>query len=1386
MQSFSLVFLKNTAPPRLCAIRGGWIAALWGLLLVFGSLMPRVAWAQYTTPLPQLWQQAYEFPGLCTGTIPSTDWSLGITTTRDGGYISAGYGGGIGASGCTPIQPILTKFRADRSVEWQYTYAAPPSTFGRYCEVIELADGSGFVAAGYVGTKMLVTKLAVTNGVMNVVWERYNTLGFNARAYSVREVLTDGPTGLVGSGFIVGGTYDPSGSNFNPYELYMLRVDDAGGRLWQADLGESATSTGYGAIVRPIYSTGTNHIPTADRPAHVPMAGGTVTGFALTGLRNRRVDQNGLTITSPPTESELESAVVISYSDLALGIISGDPLPTSTMLSATCLTYESTGFASNNGQNTGFPYCPSFDRTTGTAPGIDLGTDLEQNEAGDRLVVAGIYNRMVQLNCAPPANPNGDPTITRIFTAGETYLLEWPLTASTAQVTTPHIVFTGIGGAGEYRPQVEPLPGGGYLLAASKLASSADSATVGQWGENRYYVAHYSTGTATTPPTRTWGKTFSSPTVAPPLRNILACTLGMALTQDGGCLVSGNDNKYDGTIKNHDVIITKLGQLCPPVTSSFDVVAANNALPVNNWTTARRVRGTVTVKSGGVLTISGPGTLIEFADTRAYQLPTTPKGNPLNPTRIMVEPGGKLIIRDDAHLTVLNDPACDAPGAMWDGIVLKGIPTAAQTVSQTGVSLQPVIELSGCTIEKAHVGVLAGRMNYNSTNGLPAPVLNDGGGLVTATNVLFRNCYNGVNLQTYGRSATAPSASLLNGSRFTGCTFRADAVLEDPLYITASTATPANVRLPSQAGLKIFTTQGVVVEGCTFELVGDGPASFPMIPVNQRGLGIYASNANIIVQPTATNAKNTFRRLYTGVLSSNISLAYAVVVHQAEFVNCVGGVSLSGVAVPKITENTFVVGRSTDAFPYGLSMYNSYGYDVSNNTFSGSASALPGSEAGSSTARGLNVTLSDGNNPGVMRSNLIYRNTFTTLFNGIYGQRGNSSLLLKCNTFTTGTLSRADVEVQVGSQPSNVDPLLNPHGICNIDKAIRNTFSGTTTGKSFWITGSANQFVYNPFLGYQPPSGTYTSNVTVPFCSAPPDDQRNCPTQRPTALLTANELNASLDTLTDAAARAEVLDELLRRYLNPTLYVTGLDSAVALLQRVTDPAYSEQRTALESLNGYTPASRSLAVAGPKNVAPLTRRQQRQVAKHQSPAVSTASRTSTGGTYFDEVRELLAPFGSDSAIVAALETDAALLARFEQIANDTTTWGYVAGQTVLSNYLGYQFRPWFENTPDLSAEASRIAQDAATAKQQPAGRPAATLALYPNPATDAVQLDYRQPTRSEGTWQLQDRFGHVCRRVTLTGATTTATVTLNGLLPGLYYYSYDVDGARVQAGILQKQ
>lgn len=1370
-----------------------------------------------TTAAPQTnppqWQTSMDIPAGCTDDWKNRDWYFSVNQTRDGRYLAAGYTGIITATtttlSCTApvntIRPMLDLRNADGSPAWTQPYVraltvtTPATRAGRFFDAVEMNNGD-FAAVGYQGTRLLVGIFDAATGTLRQ--PLIMPVAYAAKGVSIREVLEVQEDGsLAGNGFIIGGVAraDLTGSESRNgteeidstnareaggaptgWRIYMLRLDASGSVLWDAFLGPSASDAGVGAIARPIYANGTTSGSTPSRVAHAPVGTGQVTGYAVVGTD----------LTNSGTQPQI-----------TLYRIDGEPTSMVTVADATVPMRH------RSYRTAGIPYCDP----TVAATAVDIPTDLEQSLDGSSLLVATLYNRIAIGPCIVPGNAAG------VAMAGESYLLGFPVNFTDyipASGTPPGLdyaptdIFVTICGAGETRPQIEAAGINDYVVAASRLVSEPGNPD--PWTLNRYYLTRFTdTGSGLA---RQWEVEFAPPTVGSGLVNRLACAFGMTLTQDGGYVVVGNDDKYRTALagatdafraQDHDAIMTKL------LACGFDISATNTDIVPSGsdyqivWNTPRRIHGQITVKNGAELIIDGA--TIQFDDTRAYQ--TSPTSTPTAPTRIVVENDSKLTVINGGRLTVLQAVAgCSPdPGAsarMWDGVVLKrgsGATYQPYEVVNRALIATPAVEYNNAVIDHAHIGALAGRMNYSS-NGLPAAAVNDGGGLVVARNTRFLNCHTGIILEPW-----SVSSILLNYSRALGCTFLADAPLADALYINGS------VRYGTQFGMRLYNMDGVVVQGNTFEQ-RYGTTAFPEPLLANRGTGISTVDGFMYVEPlpngTGPAIPNTFRFQQIGIDCANSKLAYPVWITGNRFEGNRTGINLGSVAQGTVTDNLFFVGRSGDASPTGLIMQNSYGYNIARNTFTATtASPAPAGTGGSTTARGIAVSQSDGSNLATTRENAIYNNHFDHLYRGIYAQDGNQGLWVRCNHFDTA-LSNADVRVALGTVTTTTDPLKNPHGDCDPLKpelSIANFFSHTggsakdiLISATSGLTTNVNTLQYKHFTGLGP-AGTLTK-VNATDCTTTYEQPRDCPDYRDfeTARLghlvqtstqnvgTAARLALPTDTTGDAvaaSARMAALDELLRRYLDLRVYAHGLDSAVALLRQAQEPGYEEQLTALEIRGGYTPSNRQVAPPTVMETRPVAsaRRKRRQ-------AVVTAPvwhRTTTG-SYFDQVRELLAPLGTDSAIAVTLQADSALRAELWQIANDTLTWGFGAGRAVLTRYLGYQFRPWEQNDPAEELGARGLAQ--AEARKQPATLASVppAVALFPNPTAETVQLAYRLPAGAAGaTLRIVDKFGKSWRTVALPQPEGQITVDLRALPAGLYSYVVLVGEGRVQSGTLVK-
>lgn len=765
------------------------------------------------------------------------------------------------------------------------------------------------------------------------------------------------------------------------------------------------------------------------------------------------------------------------------------------------------------------------------------------------------------------------------------------------------------------------------------------------------------------------------------------------------------------------------------------------------WNTGtKHVCATIRIPSGSILIIDGIE--VQFHDTK---LQTGTIGNSVTsqvPTRIVIEYGGKLELRNGATLTTLHDSGYPT-AYMWDGIVLLGDSTYDQSYNPADSSSnQAFAFLKASTIKNARIALLMGRPSYSSRQLAIASSKRNGGGWSISEGMLFQNCHTGAHIASYR------PANSINRNMFKDCTFRADAPLADSYYTSSGT------NYGSQYGVRAFDTGRVYVIQSTFEVVPS--STFPVQPYQLRGYGLWTNNGCFNAQ------QNTFRKLYYGMWLLNFDLAYSMFASQNVFEGNISGAVLQGVVGAKFVNNTFKIGYDDFQFPYGLSFYNSPGYTARDNEF---VSYTAGCDDGPCPyARGLNVTLSDGppdaENP---IANEVYRNNFRDLSTGIYVQRGNTGLQLRCNSFrgpartTNASLSRADIEVLIGTSYSQSELMDNSQGDCVPDapaKPANNIFSHTGGSAKSFLNGSSGY----PTLYYYYAPSTYTAPLSYSSVLSPISCTLNGNFDYSTACpdpstggggRSVDDWLAELDTTTDAQARSILLNLMLQAYLNDTTGTYTLDSAIAVLEGVGEgtDSYADILAGLRVRGGYSSGSRG--VAG-----------------------STAGRTTTTDSYYQQVHDLLAPLGDDEAITTELLSNGTLRAQLEAIANDTTTWGYVAGQGALTRYLGYHYEPWYESSAELEALRHTPLSTPKT--------PTQTIAtLYPNPTTGAVQVSYQL---SSGTAAAQlliyDALGRLTMQAALTGAGET-TLRLDAVPSGLYSYRIVADGHMVQTGKVVK-
>jgi hypothetical protein len=336
--------------------------------------------------------------------------------------------------------------------------------------------------------------------------------------------------------------------------------------------------------------------------------------------------------------------------------------------------------------------------------------------------------------------------------------------------------------------------------------------------------------------------------------------------------------------------------------------------------------------------------------------------------RVIVKRGGKLII-DEGVIT----SAC--PG-LWPGIEVWGnsdlshIPTSNQGV---------VVVKNGGVVENAIVGIKTYRpvSNYHESCWYGYT-----GGIVQAYDAVFRNNRIAVEFLPYDFQN--------NLSVFMTCEFHTGSSLIDgsqPNYF-----------------VKLNGVQNIEFIGCTFK--SDFTAN-----IEQKGSGIFAANADVLIKPRCKGTifpcpeqdlvRSNFENLYYGVLSASTGTQRKLEIDQTIFNQNYRGILNQGHNFAAITRNQFqVFPEVVQSFPetWGLRMEDAEGFMIEENYFKGSQ------HGGTKFGTGL-VIQNSGENP-----NLVYNNAFETLRYAAFARRMNrnqsdtTGLCFKCNDFDNNTV----------------------------------------------------------------------------------------------------------------------------------------------------------------------------------------------------------------------------------------------------------------------------------------------------------------------------------------------------------------------------------------------
>lgn len=427
--------------------------------------------------------------------------------------------------------------------------------------------------------------------------------------------------------------------------------------------------------------------------------------------------------------------------------------------------------------------------------------------------------------------------------------------------------------------------------------------------------------------------------------------------------VKGQEQTSDEICHCHDsvlnrMIIKKSGQLVYDASGIISIHAKTK------WKKPKIVFGTLVVDSGAELIISGKGAIIQFADSKhSKQI-----------TRIIVKPGGKLVIGNHAKFTAL----LHCPHTMWDGIEVHGNPVA----SQNPFSNQGYVEMSGdAVIEHARYAIMLGKSRRNDKGDVEphnSQNITDflGGGVVRMNDAEIRNCLYGLWFSPY--LYTGNNRSIIANSRF-----MTNQLTRDRTYLNDEPGSDYR-----RIAMRAFSVQRLVRRikyyGNTFTVDN----STMNLQPDLLGTGIQAGDGSYIVENI-----NAFTGLYTGI-DSRYSLPFTQYYSRVQnntFDGVYRGIYGEGCSWQNIFDNTFenipTGGNYSgkDVQPFGLWMNYPQGIRATGNTFTGVQKLYN---------RGAAITNSLGFHARILNS------SFTDLMTGTQAEGLNNTLRIYCNGYT--------------------------------------------------------------------------------------------------------------------------------------------------------------------------------------------------------------------------------------------------------------------------------------------------------------------------------------------------------------------------------------------------
>jgi hypothetical protein len=894
------------------------------------------------------------------------NWAHSIIQTSDGNFVAAGFSDKYG-NGATSNErhPAILKYNPGRSILWEQitsqnrTDVRNPSgngAIGGFTDVIETLESNvkyvyacGTISTTSIKRKAVIAKYNLSTGA-NVFYAEYVGTGNNeATFFRMAQFPSTGtPTAI----FICGSSQRSVTSGPLPaFKSTVFKISNlATGDLDLTFTDATNMTSGYKQYFDATDATR----ETKFRDISTDGAGGFVlAGSIKTGVNGVQPLRDALAIRIQANGTEIWRQVITEASMIAL------PAPN---------TYVDVNSATET------PFC------SGTSPApFPTNTETNNEEAwtiermpdGNFALLARFdWIEIGQDGMPNPISPNIAGCWQPIQPSGTTDAC-WPFnTEQYYDCDLALIKLTASTGAPLYSLDVDRsiavdnwahfvTSGADMFIMGSEFVPDNNNTINGELIKGRVCkVTDQPTGATTGAFNLRWRKSAELKT------SFEFCPFGICLAKDGGVVLCGN-NSCNGD----DYQFIKWANDCH-ANRQF----VQGALTIGNgtnttWGLNTIVRGLIKIQAGGSLTINN-NAIIQFANTYHtvdwYNL--SQNLSTLNPTKIVVEKGGRLIL-DNCTLKGIN--ACGLE-SMWEGIEVLGTPDKIPVLTHQG----SVEILNNAKIINAYNAITAGGRTYD-LNGRSSTTGLLGGGMVYIHHPVnsvvshFQNCRFGVWFAPVSNTTVIANTYSIENTNFVN-----DAVLVDANCVDGlGNGCGPNSQLGSWNQDKIVlknskfsntiatSTLGSLSRGIAVDLF-DARLSPDACTFTQMTRGIYARYAIGVTDPlTVTNS--TFTKTMFGI-------------------NTVAG------ALHYFKGNTF------SQIPDAISNNGSYGI-----RFDGSTNyTVEQDNIFNSINPGVFGIISDAT---LSNPSLIFKNSFVGVDFGVQTQGNNAGLQLRCNSHSDNT-----------------------------------------------------------------------------------------------------------------------------------------------------------------------------------------------------------------------------------------------------------------------------------------------------------------------------------------------------------------------------------------------